>query len=234
MGTIAKVQAGGVIHLTASTAYATCDTDPDDYNKIATIQDNQNFSLFKGVTVHIKMVNSNTSADPYLNVNSTGSYPIYRYSTVAPGNMVESSWNLGSVITFTFDGEAWIMNGFLNTDTNTWKPNSPDQDGYVTASRSFPNRVWMTDADGGPAWRDDQATKTSNGLVPKLPDEDSTLKFLRQDSTWAEVQLVSKNYNGLAPQLPDDTDNNKFLRQDATWAEIESITNAEIDDICNN
>lgn len=46
--------------------------------------------------------------------------------------------------------------------TNTWDPNTKDDAGYVAAGSGQVNKVWKTDADGVPAWRDDADTWTAN------------------------------------------------------------------------
>ena len=120
MGTIAKITAGGSTHLVASTCYGTCTTAANTAAKVATIQDSQAFTLLTGVTVHIKMSNNNTVANPTLNVNGTGAKAIMRYGTTAPSTNDNTSWYAGSVVSFTYDGTYWQMNDFgLRGNDNT-------------------------------------------------------------------------------------------------------------------
>lgn len=43
---------------------------------------------------------------------------------------------------------------FVSTDTNTWKANTKDSEGYIPAGKGHANQVWRTDADGNPGWRE--------------------------------------------------------------------------------
>ena len=65
------------------------------------------------------MTNSNTVADPTLNVNSTGAKAIKCYGTTAPGTAESTSWIAGAVLSFTYDGTNWVMNDFSKDTLNT-------------------------------------------------------------------------------------------------------------------
>jgi hypothetical protein len=55
----------------------------------------------------------------------------------------------------------WQVPPDTDTDTNTWNANSKDVAGYVAAPGAVANKVWKTDANGNPAWRDDADTDTN-------------------------------------------------------------------------
>ena len=113
MSYIGNVKVGSTTHLVGSTLYGTCDTAAGTAAKAVTCA---NFDqLLTGVTIKVKFTNSNTIANPTLNVNNTGAKNIYRYGTTAPSTSVQSSWYAGAVISFTYDGSAWMMDDWTYT-----------------------------------------------------------------------------------------------------------------------
>ena len=123
MGTIAKITAGGTTHLVASSAYGTCSTAANTVAKVVTMADFD--TLIAGMTIHVYMTNSNTAASPTLNVNSKGAKPIYKYGTTVPGTTAATSWQAGSIVSFTYNTTAntngcWIMNDHLDDNNNTY------------------------------------------------------------------------------------------------------------------
>jgi len=113
---IAKTKIGNTTYPIGSALYGTCDTAANTANKTVTLSDFD--TLITGVTLHVKFTNSNTAASPKLIVGTEGqAKSIYRYGTTVPGTTAATSWPAGAVVSFTYTGDAWIMNDWNNTDT---------------------------------------------------------------------------------------------------------------------
>lgn len=124
--------------------------------------------------------------------------------------------------TFTFNEELnYFVNssgqkfGFVIVDENSYRTN-----GQITSFN--PHEVFRAVDYNNLKL----VSKSNDGLVPKLPNETTVKKFLRQDCTWAEpdIKLVSKSNNGLVPKLPNETTVKKFFRQDGAWVEPDYIS----------
>ena len=104
----------GIIGAENVFTYGECATGASTPAKTVTV-DFDHFTLQKGASVAVKFTNSNTGANPTLNVNGTGAKSIKRYGTTAPSTAIASSWNAGSVILFIYDGTYWQMCDWMNT-----------------------------------------------------------------------------------------------------------------------
>ena len=73
------------------------------------------FVLASGSRITVKFTTTNTTANPTLNVNSTGAKAImYRGAAISAGYLAA-----GRVYTFVYDGTNYELVGDINTDTNT-------------------------------------------------------------------------------------------------------------------
>lgn len=108
MSFFAKFKKGNDLCPVAASLYGTCATAAGTAEKAVTLPECD--VLVPGMSLAVKFTNSNTAANPTLNVNSLGAVPIYRYGITAAGNTVNTSWPAGAVVQFTY-GVAVAGNG---------------------------------------------------------------------------------------------------------------------------
>lgn len=95
--------------------YGTCSVAAGTASKAVTCPSFTVDDLVPGAVIYVDFTNSNTVANPKLNVNSLGDIAIMRYGTTAPSTSAASSWNAGSVVCMVYDGTYWNIDGWINT-----------------------------------------------------------------------------------------------------------------------
>ena len=93
-------------------AFATCDTAADEQDKICTASGT--FTLATGALVAVKFTNSNSVAQPRLNINGTGVKYIVAYNNYAPPTY---AWKPGQTVLFLYDGTYLV--GFMLSNATT-------------------------------------------------------------------------------------------------------------------
>lgn len=108
---INKINTGSTEYAIASTAYATCSTAASTAAKVAYILGTtatSGFTLTTGVTVYVKFTNTNTAANPTLNINSTTSSnakAIQRNGVAIAAGELQAN----CIYAFLYDGTNWQL-----------------------------------------------------------------------------------------------------------------------------
>lgn len=81
-------------------------------------------------------------------------------------------------------------------DKNTWVANSANADGYVAKGTGHANKVWKTDGNGNPGWREDADTKVTSVANHYAPAADTSAALSASASsttaaTWNSTSLVT-------------------------------------------
>lgn len=117
---INQIKLGSVEYAIAASAYAECSTAAGTAAKVATIctdsdTTNTAFTLIKGVSVQVKFTNTNTAANPTLNVNATGAKSIYHGGSAISTKALKA----GDIYTFTYNGTQWELVSLPTAGYNT-------------------------------------------------------------------------------------------------------------------
>lgn len=110
--------------------YGVCDTAAATAAKTVTINGFPS-TITTGLRVTIKFTDHSGVASPTLSINGGTAYNLRRYGTTDTGvGTTTTGWVAGAVMTFTFDGVAWVREYWSNT---TYSNASLGQ-GYATCS----------------------------------------------------------------------------------------------------
>lgn len=100
-----------IVTLTASgTKTGTCSTAAGTAAKVVTLESGQTFTLANNAVAYVTFSNTNTAANPTLNINGTGAKPIYFSSAAIPAAYI----NKHVQYKFTYNGTQYVCNNTFN------------------------------------------------------------------------------------------------------------------------
>ena len=135
--------------------YGTCSTAAGTAAKTVTLSSTAGWELVAGTIVGVKFSYTNSASNPTLNVNSSGAKSIwYNTGVITTGNKAGYA---NRITYYMYDGTHWVWMGW-SIDDNTWQSNTNARAGYVASGANQDTKVWKTDEDGNPAWRDERIT----------------------------------------------------------------------------
>ena len=147
------------------THYDTCYTASDTAEKTVSVK---GFVLETGARVTVNFLESNTAANPTLNVHNGSAYTgakaiMYRGTSSVSGSSDYYRWQAGDIVDFIYDGTNWVMVGW---QTYAYHAESATSSTYATClSYSTTNLLTASDA----------STVTSSATIRPSSDGGSSL-----------------------------------------------------------
>lgn len=138
MSYLAKITTADGNKPVASTLYGTCNTAAATAAKVVTCEDFD--QPYEGVSIRIKFDNGNTAQNPTININNTGAKAVYLYGSTPAGVDVFTSWKAGAILSLTYNGTAWQIDGGTDaaSSLNSDKQDKTDNNLQTTAKGIVP------------------------------------------------------------------------------------------------
>lgn len=132
--------------------------DTDTNTWVANSKDNDGYVL-KGTGNASKVWKTDADGNPAWRTDADTTYSVFTGASASADGAagLVTKPVIGDQVKFLKGDGTWAT----PTDTNTWIANSKTADGYVSAPGAVANKVWKTDANGNPGWRDDADTDTN-------------------------------------------------------------------------
>ena len=209
-GYVGQINIGNNSYLIGSTLLATSSTLANEPIKEATLQTGASYSPAQGISVHVKFTYENTITDSSLQLKIGTT----QRQIINPNGAL--AWAAGSIITFTDDGNNWVINSSAidGSSIQNLSLGNITNEGKLASHAS---QAVVTDA---------SAMITAMSLAVNDPTSDgnaiSFIDTISQDSqgkispTKKTVQSASRTQAGVI-QLPSGSTTTRFLREDGSW-----------------